>query len=201
MRLMNLGIPVQISPLNEAMAIEAGGNFLAEAIVFGTAASLTIAEYARSKVKEASKERILLDHIEELSDRLKDTQMETIRQDAQIRELNQLLLSLSGLSSKQIVQSPDPAVVAVDKPSVSSIPECSNKKVELPNTIQTVSAEEKPLGSPIVQEGNHPEVLAVIQEETPVVPACTTLAVEGHKNNEIVNSSIIKCALDTCVKS
>lgn len=47
MWVLNLGKPVHIPVLNEAMAIELGANLLGETIVFSIAALLVIMEYNR----------------------------------------------------------------------------------------------------------------------------------------------------------
>lgn len=47
MWLLNLGKPVKVPELSEAMAIELGANLLGEGIIFAVAAGLLIAEYAR----------------------------------------------------------------------------------------------------------------------------------------------------------
>lgn len=47
MWVLNLGKPVNIPVLNEAMAIELGANLLGEGIVFIIAAGVLIAEYNR----------------------------------------------------------------------------------------------------------------------------------------------------------
>lgn len=47
MWILNLGKPVNIPVLNEAMAIELGANLLGEAIIFIIAAGILISEYAR----------------------------------------------------------------------------------------------------------------------------------------------------------
>ena len=44
---LNLGKPVNVPPLNEAMAIELGANLLGEAIIFIIGAGVLIFEYAR----------------------------------------------------------------------------------------------------------------------------------------------------------
>lgn len=44
---MNLGKPVNVPQLNEAMAIELGANMLGETIVFSIAAGILYFEYAR----------------------------------------------------------------------------------------------------------------------------------------------------------
>lgn len=47
MWILNLGKPVNIPVLNEAMAIELGANLLGEGIIFIIAAGVLIAEYSR----------------------------------------------------------------------------------------------------------------------------------------------------------
>ena len=44
---LNLGKPVTVPPLNEAMAIELGANLLGEFIIFFIGASVLIFEYSR----------------------------------------------------------------------------------------------------------------------------------------------------------
>lgn len=56
MWIMNLGKPVEIPKLNEAMAIELGANLLGETIIFSIAAFLLYLEYARQVRKETAKE-------------------------------------------------------------------------------------------------------------------------------------------------
>lgn len=47
MWILNLGKPVNIPVLNEAMAIELGANLLGEGIIFIIAAGIIISEYSR----------------------------------------------------------------------------------------------------------------------------------------------------------
>lgn len=44
---LNLGKPVNVPPLTEAMAVELGANLLGEFIIFAIGAGLLIFEYAR----------------------------------------------------------------------------------------------------------------------------------------------------------
>lgn len=44
---LNLGRPIQVPPLNEAMAIELGANLLGECIIFVIGAATLIFEYNR----------------------------------------------------------------------------------------------------------------------------------------------------------
>jgi len=96
MWVMNLGRPVEIPKLNEQMAIELGANLLGEGIIFSIAAGILCAEYIRQVNKEAGKEQARLDSLQELSDRIRDLEVENFRRDAQLRELNRLLLSQQG---------------------------------------------------------------------------------------------------------
>ena len=98
---MNLGRPVEIPKLNEQMAIELGANLLGEGVIFTIAASILTAEYVRSSRKEAGKEQARLEAMQELSDRIRDMELETARQDAQIRELSRLCVSLHGSTPQQ----------------------------------------------------------------------------------------------------
>lgn len=47
MWIMNLGKPIHIPTLNEAMAIELGANLLGEGIIFFIASALLVLEYQR----------------------------------------------------------------------------------------------------------------------------------------------------------
>lgn len=49
---MNLGKPIAVPQLNEAMATELGANLLGEAIIFIIGAALLIVEYRKSKAEK-----------------------------------------------------------------------------------------------------------------------------------------------------
>lgn len=51
MWILNLGKPVNIPVLNEAMAIELGANLLGEAVIFVIASGILINEYNRYNIK------------------------------------------------------------------------------------------------------------------------------------------------------
>lgn len=88
---MNLGKPINVQPLNEAMAIELGANLLGEVIIFTIGAGVLILEYVRSSKKETTKEETALQEKRELKATLRELQFQAERQDAQIRELQRIL--------------------------------------------------------------------------------------------------------------
>lgn len=91
---MNLGKPVVVPQLNEAMATELGANLLGEAIIFGIGAGLLIWEYVRSSNKEAKKEEALQTEKENLYNTLSDLQFRVEKQEAQIRSLTRHIADL-----------------------------------------------------------------------------------------------------------
>lgn len=94
MWVMNLGKAVEVPQLNEAMAIELGATLLSEFIIFTTGATLLVAEVVRRNKKESAQEQARLDQLQAMSDRINDLEIETMRQDAQLRELSRLCLAL-----------------------------------------------------------------------------------------------------------
>lgn len=88
---LNLGKPINVQPLNEAMAIELGANLLGECIIFLVGAGVLILEFVRSSKKETTKEETLLQEKRELKATLRELQFQAERQDAQIRELQRIL--------------------------------------------------------------------------------------------------------------
>lgn len=93
---MNLGKAVEVPKLNEAMAIELGATLLGEAIIFVSGAVLVTAEVVRRNKKDAALEQARRDEIQSITDRLRDMEVETSRQDAQLREITRLCMSLHG---------------------------------------------------------------------------------------------------------
>ncbi|KAL3287315.1 hypothetical protein HHI36_001790 [Cryptolaemus montrouzieri] len=87
MWVLNLGKPVSVPVYNENMAIELGANLLGEGIIFVIAAGILISEYARSSRKEAAKEEVKRQEMEELKLSLKELFIQTEEQAAHIREL------------------------------------------------------------------------------------------------------------------
>ncbi|KAL5282716.1 OPA3 family protein [Megaselia abdita] len=91
---MNLGKPVAVPPLNEAMATELGANLLGEAVIFGIGAGLLIWEYVRSSNKEAKKEEDIRIEKENLYNSLSDLQFRVEKQEAQIKTLTRHIADL-----------------------------------------------------------------------------------------------------------
>lgn len=91
---MNLGKPVAVPPLNEAMATELGANLLGEAIIFGIGAGILIWEYVRSSSKEAKKEDHIRIEKEHLYNSLSDLQFRVEKQEAQIKTLTRHIADL-----------------------------------------------------------------------------------------------------------
>ncbi|XP_020714107.1 putative OPA3-like protein CG13603 isoform X2 [Ceratitis capitata] len=91
---MNLGKPVAVPPLNEAMAIELGANLLGESIIFIIGAAVLIFEYTRQSNNEAKKQETLRQEKAELALTLAEMGFRLERQDAQIREMTRALADL-----------------------------------------------------------------------------------------------------------
>ncbi|XP_063231646.1 optic atrophy 3 protein homolog [Bacillus rossius redtenbacheri] len=102
MWVMNLGKPVNIPSLNEAMAIELGANLLGEGIIFIVAVGVMVFEYTRSSRKEAAKEKALRDELDTMSYTVQELYFQNERQDAQIRELLRAVYELQ----TSVVQKP-----------------------------------------------------------------------------------------------
>lgn len=97
---LNLGKPIAVPPLNEAMATELGANLLGEGIIFSIGAGLLIWEYVRSSNKEAKKEEDLKTEKENLYNSLSDLQFRVEKQEAQIKTLTRHIADL-GSKPKQ----------------------------------------------------------------------------------------------------
>ncbi|XP_011200910.2 putative OPA3-like protein CG13603 isoform X1 [Bactrocera dorsalis] len=91
---LNLGKPVAVPPLNEAMAIELGANLLGEAIIFVIGAAVLIFEYTRQSNNEAKKQETIRQEKAELAITLAEMGFRLERQDAQIREMTRALADL-----------------------------------------------------------------------------------------------------------
>lgn len=91
MWILNLGKPVNIPVLNEAMAIELGANLLGEGIIFIIAAGMVLFEYNRSSNKEAAKEEAKAKEMYDLKNTITELFMQTEEQGAQLRELTRKL--------------------------------------------------------------------------------------------------------------
>lgn len=91
---LNLGRPVTVPPLNEAMAIELGANLLGEFIIFAIGAGLLIFEYSRQTIKENKKNEAMQMEKMQLTNSLTEMNFRLERQDAQIREMTRVLADL-----------------------------------------------------------------------------------------------------------
>lgn len=111
---MNLGKAVEIPQLNEAMAIELGATLVSEAVIFATGAALVIAEVVRRNKKETAQEQARLDELEAMTGRIRDLEIETMRQDAQLRELSRLCLALQTKGEPSQVNPAAPPETKVD---------------------------------------------------------------------------------------
>ncbi|XP_046688194.1 putative OPA3-like protein CG13603 [Homalodisca vitripennis] len=97
---LNLGKPVKVPKLNEAMAIELGASLLGEFIIFLIAAGLLLAEYTRQTRKETAKEIARQEEIYKIQLTVKELNFQTERQDTQIRELLETISDLEKRVSK-----------------------------------------------------------------------------------------------------
>ncbi|KAJ4436639.1 hypothetical protein ANN_16770 [Periplaneta americana] len=96
MWILNLGKPVNIPPLNEAMAIELGANLIGEGLIFMIAVGVLYSEYSRQVRKDKAKEDARQEEIQRLNMILEDLYFQSEKQDAQIRELMRAVNDLQG---------------------------------------------------------------------------------------------------------
>ncbi|KAA0714852.1 Optic atrophy 3 protein -like protein [Triplophysa tibetana] len=91
-----------IKPLNEDAAAELGAELLGEAIIFIIGGGCMVFEYSRQAANSRRKEEELTENMNNLHTQLGELALATETMDAQIREINRLLLSLpsSAPSSK-----------------------------------------------------------------------------------------------------
>ncbi|XP_014252641.1 putative OPA3-like protein CG13603 isoform X2 [Cimex lectularius] len=94
MWVMNMGKPVDIPQLNEAMAIELGANLLGETIIFSIAAVVLFLEYARQVRKETKKEEGRQREITELSEALQNVTFTVEKQGVELKELRRKMVDL-----------------------------------------------------------------------------------------------------------
>lgn len=90
MRILNLGKPSEVPPLNEAMAIELGAELLGEMIIFASAAATLVAEYLRQARNERLRENAKEEKQFCLECEVKDLQLRVEQQEAQIKHLTRL---------------------------------------------------------------------------------------------------------------
>lgn len=94
MWMLNLGKPVNVPQLNDAMAIDLGANILGEGIIFIVAAGVLYMEYARQVRKEEKKEASRKQELSTLNYTIQELYFQLERQDAQIRELHRTINTL-----------------------------------------------------------------------------------------------------------
>ena len=122
MWVMNLGKPVTVPSLNEAMAIELGANLLGEAIIFTVAAAVLVLEYNRQSRKETAKEEARKEELNNLNYTINELYFHAEKQDAQIRELMRMI---GDLERKVIIK----PWVPPSPPSGESLPTESNSGI------------------------------------------------------------------------
>ncbi|CAH1116715.1 unnamed protein product [Phaedon cochleariae] len=104
MWILNLGKPVNIPILSEAMAIELGANLLGEGIIFIIAAGILISEYNRSANKEAAKETAKQEEMNQLQNTIRELFIQSEEQGAHLRELTRKIIDLESRLSNPLVQ-------------------------------------------------------------------------------------------------
>lgn len=85
-----------IKPLNEDAAAELGAELLGEAIIFLIGGGCMVLEYSRQAANSRRKEEELNETISNLQQQVGELALATETLDAQLREVNRLLLSLPG---------------------------------------------------------------------------------------------------------
>lgn len=83
-----------IKPLNEDAAAELGAELLGEAIIFLIGGGCMVLEYSRQAANSRRKEEELNQTITSLQTQIGELALTTETLDAQLREVNRLLLSL-----------------------------------------------------------------------------------------------------------
>ncbi|KAG5890198.1 hypothetical protein JTB14_010660 [Gonioctena quinquepunctata] len=106
MWILNLGKPVNIPVLNEAMAIELGANLLGEGLIFVIAAGVLISEYNRSANKEAAKEEAKQLEMNTLHNTIRELFIQSEEQGAHLRELTRRLGEIESKLSNPIKPKP-----------------------------------------------------------------------------------------------
>ncbi|XP_026294274.1 putative OPA3-like protein CG13603 [Frankliniella occidentalis] len=188
MWVMNLGKPVNVPQLNEAMAIELGANMLGETIVFSIAAGILYFEYARQVQKELDKEKARQEELSQLNYTIQNMYFTVERQDSQIREL---LQSVSDLEKRHAFlpkrkknepqpPPPVPPLVLPPTPLVTGPP----KGVQ----------EQNPPSSSSPNKGNHPIVSNPHQNSSVISGAMTILENEflPEKPSRYENGLVMK---------
>ncbi|KAK5648603.1 hypothetical protein RI129_003495 [Pyrocoelia pectoralis] len=90
MWILNLGKPINVPVLSEAMAIELGANLLGEGIIFSIAATVLILEWRRSSRKEALLEENRQNELDSLKTHMRELFLQIQEQQVSIKELTRL---------------------------------------------------------------------------------------------------------------
>ncbi|XP_022193242.1 putative OPA3-like protein CG13603 [Nilaparvata lugens] len=93
---LNLGKPVTVARLNEATAIDLGGDILGEFIVFFIAGAILTNEYVKQMRKEADKKEASQQEMNQLMDTIRDLNLQLEMQAVEIQELNEVVQRLQG---------------------------------------------------------------------------------------------------------
>ncbi|XP_018620406.1 optic atrophy 3 protein homolog [Scleropages formosus] len=89
-----------IKPLNEEAAAELGAELLGEAIIFMVGGACMVLEYSRQAANSRRKEEELNQNITSLQTQLAELTLVTETLDAQLREVNRVLVALPAPTSK-----------------------------------------------------------------------------------------------------
>lgn len=91
-----LGLPKtkDVAKLNEETAVELGAEMLGEILVFFVGTGTIYFEYRRQAGKDAEKESVQNDKLEDLSHSVRELTRAVENQDAHIRELERLIHSM-----------------------------------------------------------------------------------------------------------
>uniref|UniRef100_A0A224YD52 Protein containing OPA3 domain n=1 Tax=Rhipicephalus zambeziensis TaxID=60191 RepID=A0A224YD52_9ACAR len=131
MRILNLGKPTEVPPLNEAMAIELGAELLGEMIIFAAAAATLIAEYMRQARNERLRENAKEEKQLCLECEVKELRLRVEHHEAQIKHLTRL-------AGTFVVAPPPPS--PPDEENAKSKPGSSETKASAPGNTEPVKA-------------------------------------------------------------
>ncbi|KAM6973765.1 optic atrophy 3 protein homolog [Aplochiton taeniatus] len=95
-----------IKPLNEEAAAELGAELLGEAIIFVIGGGCMVLEYSRQAYNSKKKEDELTEAISSLKTQLGELTLTTETLDAQLREVNRLLLAFPAATSTSSMAAP-----------------------------------------------------------------------------------------------
>jgi hypothetical protein len=88
---MNVGKPVAIPKLNEAMAIELGAELVGEGVIFIITAAILVAEYARGARKAAAEEEERKQEISQIQTNLMELRQQNNKLETELQELFKIL--------------------------------------------------------------------------------------------------------------